>query len=175
MAYKFAHTMKKEFEMSMKRELKFFLRLQIRQTNGGIFLNQSKFAKDLVSKFGMIKSKPLLTLISTSEKVIRDAKGKYVHTKMYRSMIGSLSYLTMSKPDKSFSVGVCARHQATLKVSYLKATKRIIRYICGTLNYGLWYPFDINSVIVDYSDADWVKNVDDRKSISEGCFMLEIA
>lgn len=93
------------------------------QTKDGIFVNQSKFANELVSKFGMITSKPLHTPISTSEKVNNDTKGKDVDTKMYRSMIGSLLYLTTSILDISFSVGVCARYQAAPKESHLKATK----------------------------------------------------
>lgn len=110
MAHEFAYTMNIVFEMSMKGELKFFIGLQIRQTNDGIFVNQFKFAKDLVSKFGMTKFKPLHTPISTSEKVNKDAEGKDVDSKMYRSMIGSLLYLTASRPDISFNVGVYARH-----------------------------------------------------------------
>lgn len=106
-----------------------------------------------MSKFGMTKSKPLHTPINTSEKV-KVAEGKYVNTKLYRNMIGNLLYLTTSRPDISFSVGVYARHQAAPKESHLKYIKRILRYICGTLNYGLWYPFDTNSVIDGYSDAN---------------------
>lgn len=159
MAHEFAHTMRSEFEMSMEGELKSFPGFQIRQTKDEIFVNQSKIAKDLMSKFGIIQSKPFHTPISTSEKVNKDAEGKDVDTKMYRSMIGSLLYLTASRPNISFSVGVCDRYQAAPKESHLKAIKRIIRYICGTINYGLWYPFDTDSVITSYSDADWAENL----------------
>lgn len=90
-----------------------------------------------MSKFGMTQSKPLHTLISTSEKVNKDVEGNDVVTKMYKNMIGSLLYLTASRPTISFSVGLCARHQATLKESHLKAIKRIIRYICGIMDCGI--------------------------------------
>lgn len=100
-AHEFPHTMKSEFKMSMKGELEFFLGLQIRQTKDGIFVSQSKVANDLVSKFGIVESKPLHTPINTSEKVNKDANGKDVDTKMYRRMISSLLYLTTSRPDIS--------------------------------------------------------------------------
>lgn len=125
-----------------------------------------------MSKFGMTKFKPLHTPISTSKKVDKDAKGKDVDTKLYRSLIGSLLYLIASRPGISFSIGVCARHQIALKELHLKVTKRIIRYICGTLNYGLWYPFDTNNFIASYLNANWAENVVDRKSTGKGCFYV---
>ena len=69
-------------------------------------------------------------------------------------MIGSLLYLTTSHPNISFSFGACARYQANPKESSLASVKRIIRYFCVTLNYGLWYPYDFSLVIVGYSDAN---------------------
>ena len=92
---------------------------------------------------------------------------------LYRSIIGSLLYLIASKPDIAFSVGVCARYQATPKESHLTAVKRIIRYINGTPDYGLRYSKDLNACLAGYSDADWVGSVDDRKSTSRGCFYLD--
>ncbi|PRQ53257.1 putative RNA-directed DNA polymerase [Rosa chinensis] len=87
-------------------------------------------------------------------------------------MIGSLLYLTASRPDISFSVGVCARYQANPKESHLKAVKRIIRYVSGTSNYGVVYTFDSNVEIAGYTDSDWAGNVDDRRSTSGGCFFV---
>ncbi|KAK4546491.1 hypothetical protein RGQ29_032875 [Quercus rubra] len=82
------------------------------------------------------------------------------------SIIGSLLYLTASKPDIAFSVGVCARYQAAPKESHLTAVKRIITYVNGTPDYGLWYSNDSNACLVGYLDADWAGSVDDRKSTS---------
>lgn len=87
-------------------------------------------------------------------------------------MIGSLLYLTASRPDISFSVGACARFQANPKESHVKAVKRIIKYVSGTFLYGIWYPFDTSSHIAGYTDADWAGNLDDRKSTSGGCFYI---
>ena len=85
-------------------------------------------------------------------------------------MIGSLLYLTASRPDLAFSVGVCARFQAQPKESHLLAVKRIIRYVHGTTDLGLWYSCDTNVSLAGFSDADWAGNVDDRKSTSGACF-----
>jgi hypothetical protein len=87
-------------------------------------------------------------------------------------MIGSLLYLTASRPDISFSVGVCARIQANPKESHLTTVKRIIKYVKDTLLYDIWYSRETNLVVVGYSDADWAGNADDRKSTSGGCFYV---
>lgn len=101
----------------------FFLGLLIRQINDVIFISQSKFAKYLVSKFGLNDSKPFDTPMSISKKIIKDASGVSVDTKLYKGMIGSLLYLIATRLGNSFSVGSCARHQVDSKESHLKALK----------------------------------------------------
>ena len=91
---------------------------------------------------------------------------------LYRSIIGSLLYLTANRPDIPFSIGVCARYQATSKESHLTTVKQIIRYINGTPDYGLWYSKDSNACLAGYSDADWAGSMNNRKSTSGGCFYL---
>ena len=87
-------------------------------------------------------------------------------------MIGSLLYLTASRSDISFSVGACARYQANPKESHLTCVKRIIRYVNGTLDFGLWYPYDTSLIVARYSDSDWAGNIEDRKSTSSACFYI---
>ena len=91
---------------------------------------------------------------------------------LYRSMIGSFLYLTASRPDISYSVGVCARYQANPKESHMIALKRIIKHVKTTVDFGVWYSKDINDVLAGYSDTDWVGNANDRKSTSGGCFYV---
>nr|XP_023886457.1 uncharacterized protein LOC111998595 [Quercus suber] len=110
--------------------------------------------------------------MSSSTKLNADSSGVEVSPTLYRSIIRSLLYLTASRSN-AFSVGVCARYQAAPKQSHLTAVKRIIRYINGTLDYGLWYSKDSNACLAGYSDADWAGSVDDRKSTSGGCFYLD--
>ena len=87
-------------------------------------------------------------------------------------MIGSLLYLIASRPNISYSVGVCARYKANPKESHVIALKRIIKYVKTTANFGVWYSKDTNDVLTGYSDADWAKNADDRKSTLGGCFYV---
>ncbi|XP_065622786.1 secreted RxLR effector protein 161-like [Quercus suber] len=110
--------------------------------------------------------------MSSLSKLSRDAASIEVDSTLYRSMIGSLLYLTASRPDIAFSVGICARFQAASKESHLTAIKRIIRYINGTFEYGIWYSRDLNECLAKYSDADWAGCIDDRKSTSSGCYYL---
>jgi len=84
----------------------------------------------------------------------------------------SLLYLTANRPDIAFSVGVCARFQANPKESHLTAIKRIIRYVNATVNYGVCISRETNLVLAGYSDADWARNTDDRKSTSGDCFYV---
>ena len=111
--------------MSMIEELTFFLGLQVKQTKDDTFINQAKYVKDLLKRFGLEVSKPYSTPMSTSTKLDKDERGKYVHSKLYRSMIGSLLYLTTSRPDIMFNVCLCARYQSCPKKSHLLVVKRI--------------------------------------------------
>ncbi|KAK4836323.1 hypothetical protein QYF36_021415 [Acer negundo] len=146
--------------------------LQIKQMHDGIFVSQAKYAKSLVKKFGLENAKHCETPMSTTLKLSKDASGKDVEQSLYRGMIGSLLYLTSSTPDIYFSVGVYARYQASPKESHPITVKRIIWFVNGTSNHGIWYSFDTTPSLVGFSGADWVGNCDDRKSISGDCFFL---
>ena len=110
--------------------------------------------------------------MSSSTKLNVDSSGVEVSSTLYRSIIGSLLYLTTSRPDIAFSVGVYTRYQAAPKESHLTAVKQIIRYVNGTPDYGLWYSKDSNVCLAGYLDAEWAGSVDDRKSTLGGCFYL---
>ena len=111
----FVSAMQGEFEMSMTGELTFFLGLQVKQTKDGTFLSQSKYYKELLKKFEMDKCKEAATPISTGCYLDLDEKGASVDQTKYRGLIGSLLYLTASRPDIMFSVCMCARYQANPK------------------------------------------------------------
>ncbi|KAH9698504.1 Integrase catalytic domain-containing protein [Citrus sinensis] len=168
----FSLCMSKEFEMSMMGELKYFLGLQIKQSEEGIFINQAKYVKDLLKRFGIDDSKTNNTPMSTTTKLDKDEKGKEVDIKMYRGMIGSLLYLTASRPDIMFNVCLCARFQSCPKESHLLAVKRIFRYLSGTIDIGLWYPRGTHIDLTCFSDADFAGYKVDRKSTSGTCYIL---
>ncbi|WVZ62639.1 hypothetical protein U9M48_012359 [Paspalum notatum var. saurae] len=165
LSHEFGDMMSREFEMSMIGELNFFLGFQIKQVKGGIFIHQEKYCTDLLKKFKMGDCKPISTPMSTNEHLDADMDGKPVDQSTYRSMIGSLLYLTASRLDIMFSVCLCARFQAAPKESHLTAVKRILRI-------GLWYPKGAKLELLGYSDSDFAGYRVDRKSTSGGCHLL---
>jgi len=158
--------------MSLMGELTFFLGLQIKQTRNGIFLSQTKYALELLKKFDMQDCKSISTPMASALSIYKDETGIEVDGKRYRGMIGSLLYLTTSRPDIMFSVYMCARYQAFPKESHLKIVKRIFRYVSGTTNFGLWYPKGSPCYLVGFSDSNFVGCKSDRKSTSGTCHLF---
>ena len=146
--------MKKEFEMSMVGELNYFLGLQVKQQKDEIFISQEKYAKNLVKRFSLDSKKHASTPMSSSVKLSFDPTGVEVDPTLYRSMIDILLYLTASRLDIAFSVEVYAWFQAASKESHLTTVKRIIHYVNGTSDYGIWYSRDSNVCLAEYSNAD---------------------
>ncbi|GJS43487.1 retrovirus-related pol polyprotein from transposon TNT 1-94 [Tanacetum coccineum] len=169
MCDEFAKIMHDEFEMSMMGELNFFLGLQIKQMEDDIFFNQSKYIKEMLNKFGLEDSKPMKTPRSSDTKLTKDEECESVDSTKYPGMIGSLLYLTASRPDIMFNVCLCARLQEAPKTSHLEAVKRIFRYIKGTMHLGLWYPKGTGIETVVYVDYDHARDYVDRKSTSGIC------
>nr|GEZ56103.1 hypothetical protein [Tanacetum cinerariifolium] len=145
-AWEFKALMHEKFQMSAMGELNFFLGLQVLQKEDGIFLSQDKYGKD--------------------------GTGKDVDLHLYRSMIGSLMYLTASRPDIMFAVCACARHQVIPKECHLHAVKRIFRYLKDHPKLGLWYLKDSPFDLVAYSDSNYGGATQDHKSTTEGCQFL---
>jgi hypothetical protein len=135
---RFAADMSWEVEMSMMGQLQFFLGLPIKQSKEGTFVHQAKYTKDIVRKFKMEDSKAMMTPMSTITALDADDEGEHVDQKEYRSMIGSLLYLTATRPDIQFSVCLCARFQASPETSHRQAVKRIFRYLRHTPDFGIW-------------------------------------
>ncbi|GKD46902.1 retrovirus-related pol polyprotein from transposon TNT 1-94, partial [Tanacetum coccineum] len=168
----FAKIMHDEFEISMMGELNFFLGLQIKKLEDDMFFNQSIYIKEMLKKFVLKDSKPMKTPMSMETKLIKDEKGESVDNTKYRGMIGSLLYLTASRPYIMFSVCLCARFQEDPKTSHLEAVKRIFRYIKGTTHLGLWYPKGSDIETVVYAESDNAKDYVDRKSTSGICTFM---
>jgi hypothetical protein len=125
---RFAEDMSREVEMNMMGELQFFLGLQMKQSKEGTFVHQAQYTKDIVRKFKMEDSKAMAMPMSTTTTLDADEEGEHMDPKEYRSMIGSLLYLTVTRPDIQFSVCLCARFQASPRTSHRQAVKRIFRY-----------------------------------------------
>ncbi|GJU59766.1 putative ribonuclease H-like domain-containing protein [Tanacetum coccineum] len=152
---KFEKLMHKKFQMSSMGELTFFLGLQVMQKEDGIFISQDKYVDEILKKFGFSTVRIARYNHDTSKPLLKDVEAEDVDVYLYRSMIGSLMYLTTSRPDIMFVVCACARFQVTPKVSHLHAMKRIFRYLKGQPKLGLWYPKDSPFDLEAYSDSDY--------------------
>ncbi|WVZ85112.1 hypothetical protein U9M48_032067 [Paspalum notatum var. saurae] len=148
----FAEQMSREFEMSLMGELQFFLGLQIKQGLEGIFVHQAKYTRDILK--------------NTNTALDADEDAEAVDQKEFRGMIGSLLYLTLTRPDIQFAVCLCARYQASPRISHRQAVKRIFRYLNFAPELGLWYSLG------GFSDADHAGCRIDRKSTSGTCQLL---
>ncbi|GJS47028.1 retrovirus-related pol polyprotein from transposon TNT 1-94 [Tanacetum coccineum] len=168
---RFEKLMHSRFEMSLMGEMKFFLGLQIHQSPKGIFINQAKYALEILKKHNMDNCHSIGTPLATKPKLDVDLSGEPVDQSDYRSKIGSLMYLTSSRPDLVQAVCYCARYQARPTQKHLKEVKRIFKYLKGTINMGLWYPKDSGFDLQAFSDADR-GCLDTRKSTSGGIQFL---
>ncbi|GJT17330.1 uncharacterized mitochondrial protein-like protein [Tanacetum coccineum] len=149
----FANQMTTKFKMSMMGQISFFLGLQISQSPRGIFLNQSKYASEIIKKYGLLTSDSVDTPMVEKNKLDEDLQGTPVDATLYHGMIGSLMYLTSSRPDLIYAVCLCARYQAKPTEKHLNAVKRIFRYLKGTINMGLWYSKDTGMSLTAYAVA----------------------
>ncbi|GJV45493.1 retrovirus-related pol polyprotein from transposon TNT 1-94 [Tanacetum coccineum] len=162
----FSNEMSSKFQMSMMGQMSFFLGLQVSQNPGGIFINQSKFTREILKKFRMDLCDPVDTPMVDRIKLDEDPLGIPVDPTRFCGMVGSLMYLTASRPDLVFVVCMCARYQAKPTKKHLEALKRVFRYLRGTINWGLWYPKDTAVALTAYVDADHAGCQDTRRSTS---------
>ncbi|GJS22974.1 retrovirus-related pol polyprotein from transposon TNT 1-94 [Tanacetum coccineum] len=132
----------------------------------GIFINQSKYALESLKKYDFDSYDPVDTPMVEKSKLDEDKDGKAVDPSHYRGMIGTLLYLTASRPDLQFAICMCARYQARPTEKHLHAVKRIFRYLRGTVNQGLWYPKDSSIALTAFADADHAGCQDTRRSTS---------
>ncbi|KAD4983048.1 hypothetical protein E3N88_19719 [Mikania micrantha] len=172
MIKEFKASMKLEFEMSDLGMLKFFLGLEVTQKNEGIFVCQSQYARKLLNKFGMARAKAEVTPMNAGEKLQADDESGMVDDSNYRSVVGGLIYLTHTRPDLAFSVSMVSIFMQRPTKNHQGDVRRILRYVAGTCELGLWYDRQSSLELIGYTDSDWAGCADDRKSISANVFML---
>ena len=148
---KFARLMQEKFEMSMMKKLTFFLGLQINQEEERILINQIKYIREIIKKFGTSLRSVGISM-SNTYKLYNDVGGKSVYQKLYREMIGPLLYLIASRPDILYSICMCTRFQSDPRKSHYLATKRIFKYLEGTQELGLWYSKCSSFELIAYND-----------------------
>jgi hypothetical protein len=147
--------MESEFQMSMMGELTFFLGIQVKQAKQGTFVHQAKYTKDLMKKFNMAELKPVSTPMRSAASLSPDEDGGATNQREYRSMIGSLLYITATRPDIQFAVGLCTRYQASPCSSHRTIVQRVFRYLKHTPEFGIWYSASSSLDLVGFFDADF--------------------
>ena len=152
--------------------MSYFLGLEVKQGKDGIFVSQEAYAKEILRKFKMEDCNPVSTPVESGVKLSRFDEGKAVDARLYKSLVGSLRYLTCTRPDILYGVGLVSRYMEEPKSTHWKTIKRILRYIRGTLSHGLLYSHTNNFTLHGYSDSDWGGDVDDRKSTSGFVFYM---
>ncbi|GJT24715.1 putative ribonuclease H-like domain-containing protein [Tanacetum coccineum] len=153
----FEKLMKDKFQMSSMGELTFFLGLQVQQKKKGIFISQDKYVHEILKKFNYTDVKSASTPTDLERPLVKDSDADDVDEHLYRSMIGSLMYLTASRPDIMFAVCACARFQVSPKTSHLLAVKRILDTSKANPSLGLWYSKESPLELVAYTDSDYCK------------------
>ncbi|GJW27734.1 retrovirus-related pol polyprotein from transposon TNT 1-94 [Tanacetum coccineum] len=167
---RFEKLMHNKFEMSMMGELKFFLGIQIHQSPCGIFINQAKYAQEILKKaWNDLIDSMVLQCYETLE---AELSGTPVDQTKYHSMVGALMYLTASRPDIVHATCYCARYQAKPTEKHLTAVKRIFWYLKDTINMRLWYPRDTGFELNAFLDLNHAGCLDSRKSTSGGIQFL---
>lgn len=167
--------LKNQFEMTDLGSLSYFLGIEFKETEAGIVMHQSKYATDLLKKFRMTDCNAATTPAETGLALSLRDEGEPVDETQYRQIVGSLRYLCNTRPDLAFSVGLISRFMQAPKTPHMMAAKRILRYIRGTINYGILLPNTItssNMELVGYTDSDWRRDNDDRKSTAGYIFLL---
>ncbi|GJS11095.1 retrovirus-related pol polyprotein from transposon TNT 1-94 [Tanacetum coccineum] len=147
--------------------------LQVSQSPRGIFINQAKYALEILNKYGMDLTDPVDTPMVDRLKLDEDLKGTLVDQTRFRGMVGSLMYLTASRPELVFVMCMCVRYQAKPTKNHLEAIKRVFWYLRGTIHMGLWYPKDNAMALIAYVDVDHAGCQDTRRSTSGSAQFLE--
>ena len=172
MIKKFKEDMMKNFEMTDLGLMHYFLGIEITQKEDGIFISQKKYTETLLKKFKMEGCKTVSTPLDNNKALKKEDGSPKADESKFRSLIGSLLYLTATRPDIMYAVSLLSRFMHDPSQVHYGAAKRILRYLQGTKFYGIWYRATSDSKLVGYTDSDWAGSMDDMKSTSGYAFTL---
>ena len=168
----FKKAMAKEFEMTDIGLMAYYLGIEVKQNEDGIFISQESYAREILKKFKLDDCNPISTPVECGVKLSKHDEAEKVDPTLFKSLVGSLRYLTCTRPDILYAVGLVSRYMENPITTHFKAAKRILRYIKGTIDFGLFYSISNDFKLVGYSDSDWGGDTDDRKSTSGFAFFM---
>jgi len=172
LCHSFKKSMMSEFDMTNLGRMRYFLGVEILQDSKGIFMCQRKYAQDVLSRFGMKNCKAVKNPIVLGTKLSRENAGTKVDATLFKKVVGSLMYLTTTRPDLMYGVSLISRFMANPTETHWTAAKRLLRYLKGTTEFGIYYKRGENTSIIAYTDSDFAGDSDDRKSTSGSVFFL---
>ena len=161
-----------KFEMKDLGMMHYFLGLEVWKKQGEIVLSQGKYVVEILKRFGMMDCKSMTMPMMMNLKLLGDTTSATIDATLYRQMIGSLMYLTNTRLDICFAVNTLNQYMVEPRHVHLIVAKHVLRYLKGTIDYGLRYVADYEFELVGYTDSDWAGSVTDRKSTSGCCFSL---
>ena len=159
-----------KFDMTNLGNASYYLGVEITRTQSGTFLSQQNYARSILEEFGLTECNPLSVPLQEALKLRLWVEADMVDAGHYRKLVGKLIYLTNTRPDIKFAVGALSRYMASPREPHLQAAKQVLRYIRGTLDFGILYIKGESSVIFGFTDSDWGTDPDDSKSISAYIF-----
>ena len=172
MLKEFQHSMMAEFKMTDLGELHHFLGIEVHQSEKGIFISQKSYAKEVLKKFMMVNANPVSTPCITGLKLSKEGEGKLVNSTIFRSLVGKLMYLTSTRPDIVYAVSLVSRFMEKPYSNHWEVAKRILRYVRGTIDYGIFYKANTLVDLIGYTDSDLAGSIDDSRSTSGYVFHL---
>ena len=168
----FKNSMMLEFDMTDLGKMNYFLGLEILQKPVGIFICKKKYAEEMLQRFGMNQSNSVQTPIVPGFKICKDEEGKKVDKTFFMQMVGCLMYLTSNRPNLVFVVGLLSRYMENPTQLHLQLAKRVLRYIQGTIEFGIFYKKGGSDKLIAYTDSDYAGDVGDRKSTTGNVFLF---
>ncbi|XP_022848322.1 uncharacterized protein LOC111370709 [Olea europaea var. sylvestris] len=146
--------------------MQYFLGMEIDQTQEGIFVYQKRYAMEVLKKFSMENCKSVSTPLVQNSTLIKEDGAQKSDEKIYRSLVGRLLYLTITRPDVTYVANILSRFRQEPSEIHFQAAKRVLRYIKENVELGIWYKKSENLILTGFTDSDWVGSIDDMKSTS---------
>jgi hypothetical protein len=168
----FKNSMLREFDMTDLGKMRYFLGIEVLQKYDGIYICQRKYALEVLRRFGMMESNSVGSPIVPGFKISRNEDGNTVDETYYKQLVGSLMYLTATRPDMMFVICLITRYMTRPMEIYLQAAKRALRCLKGTVNYGIHYKRGGEGELLAFTDSDYAGDMKDRKSTSGYVFLM---